>query len=162
MHAPTTVHLVVIKIILRYVRRTAVLGLRIVWSPSLLVSSFSDADWAGSLDDRRSTRGIAVFLGANLVSWSARKHPIVSRSSTEVEYKSIANMTVEIIWIHTVLCELGVPSPPSASLWCDNLGVTYLSDNPMFHARMKHIEVDYHLVRERVARKQLDIRFIST
>jgi hypothetical protein len=71
-------------------------------------------------------------------------------------------MTVEIIWIHTLLCELGVPSPPSASLWCDNLGVTYLSDNPMFHARMKHIEVDYHLVRERVARKQLDIRFIST
>jgi hypothetical protein len=73
MHAPTTIHLVVVKRILRYVRGTVDLGLRIVKSPSLLVSGFSDADWAGFLDDRRSTRGFAVFLGANLVSWSARK-----------------------------------------------------------------------------------------
>jgi hypothetical protein len=79
------------------------LGLRIVKSPSLLVSGFSDADWAGFLDDRRSTRGFAVFLGANLVSWSARKQPTLSRSSTEAEYIVIANTTAEIIWIQTLL-----------------------------------------------------------
>jgi hypothetical protein len=153
MHAPTTIHLVVVKRILRYVRGTVDLGLHIVKSPSLLVSGFSDADWTGFLDDRRSTRGFVVFLGANLVSWSARKQPTLSRSSIEAEYKVIANTTAEIIWIQTLLRELGVSSPPATSLWCDNLGATYLTDIPVFHARIKHIKVDYHFVQERVARK---------
>jgi hypothetical protein len=93
-----------VKRILRYVRGTADLGLRIVRSPSLLVSGFSDADWAGSLDDRRSTGGFVVFLGANLVSWSAKKQTIVSRSSIEAEYKAVANATAErstLRWITT-------------------------------------------------------------
>jgi hypothetical protein len=86
----------------------------------------------------------------------------VSRSSTEAEYKAIANATAEIMWIQMLLQELGVSHPSTTSLWCDNLGATYLSVNPVFHARRKHIKVDYHFVRERVARKQLEIRFIST
>jgi hypothetical protein len=66
------------------------------------------------------------------------------------------------MWIQTLLAELKVAQPSATSLWCDNLGATYLSANPVFHARNKHIEVDYHFVRERVARKQLNIRFISS
>jgi hypothetical protein len=144
------------------VRGTADLGLQIIRSNSMLVSGFSDADWAGCVDDRRSTGGFAVFLGSNLVSWSARKQPTVSRSSTEAEYKAIANVVTEIMWIQTLLDELGILHPPTASIWCDNLGATYLSANPVFHARSKHIEVDYYFVREQVTRKQLNIRFIST
>ncbi|XP_073363492.1 uncharacterized protein [Aegilops tauschii subsp. strangulata] len=86
----------------------------------------------------------------------------VSRSSTEAEYKALANATAEIIWVQTVLDELGVIHSPVACLWCDNIGATYLSANPVFHARTKHIEVDYHFVRERVAKKLLDIRLIPT
>jgi hypothetical protein len=66
------------------------------------------------------------------------------------------------MWIQTLLTELKIAQPSTASLWCDNLGATYLSANPVFHARTKHIEVDYHFVHERVARKQLNIRFISS
>jgi hypothetical protein len=128
----------------------------------MMVSAFSDADWAGCVDDRRSTGGFAVFLGNNLVSWMARKQPTVSRSSTEAEYKALTNATVELLWVQKLLTELGICHPPKARLWCDNLGATYLAANPIFHARTKHIEIDFHFVRERVAQKLLEIRFIHT
>jgi hypothetical protein len=128
----------------------------------MLISAFSDADWAGSVDDRRSTSGFAVFLGSNLVSWSARKQATVSRSSTESEYKAVANATSEIMWIQTLLKELGISAPRMAKLWCDNMGAKYLSANPVFHARTKHIEVDFHFVRERVLNNLLQIDFVPT
>jgi histone deacetylase 1/2 len=162
LQAPTDVHWIAVKRILRYLRHTSALGLFIQRSSSLLLSGFADADWAGCPDDRRSTGGHVVFLGGNLVAWSSRKQPTVSRSSTEAEYKSVANATAEIMWIQRLLHELGVFLSRAPTLWCDNLGATYLSVNPVFHARTKHIEVDYHFVRERVAQKALHIRFIST
>jgi len=128
----------------------------------MMVSAFSDADWAGCVDDRRSTGGFAVFLGSNLISWTARKQATVSRSSTEAEYKALANATAEMMWVQKLLTELKIDHPPAARLWCDNLGAKYLSANPVFHARTKHIEIDYHFVRERVAQKLLDIRFINS
>jgi hypothetical protein len=87
---------------------------------------------------------------------------MVSRSSTEVEYKAMANATAEIMWVQIVLQELQIPHSRSARLWCDNMGAKYLTSNPIFHDRMKHVEVDYHFVRDRVTKKLLDVHFIST
>lgn len=86
-----------------------------------------------------------MFLGDNLVSWTARKQPTVSWSSTEAEYKALANTTAEMLWVQKLLTELGVQHPPAARLWCDNLGATYRLANPVFHAQ-----------------KLLEIRFIHT
>lgn len=162
LSAPTTAHWAAVKRILRYLHATIDLGLCITKSGSSLLNAFSDADWAGNLDDRRSTGGYAIFLGPNLVSWSSRKQPTVSRSSTEAEYKAVANATAELIWVEVLLRELGISQPRPPSLWCDNIGATYLSANPIFHRQTKHVEVDYHFVRERVASRQLEVRFISS
>jgi histone deacetylase 1/2 len=162
LHAPMTSHWTTVKRILRYVSDTSRLGITFQKSRSTLLSAFTDADWAGDLDDRRSTGGFAIFVGPNLVSWSSRKQPTVSRSSTEAEYKALANATTELIWVESLLKELGVRLRERPRLWCDILGATYLSANHVFHARTKHIEIDFHFVRERVARKQLEVKFISS
>jgi hypothetical protein len=107
-------HWEAVKRILRYVKGNVALGLKVRKSDSVLVSAFADANWVGCPDDRRSTRGFAVFLGNNLVSWCARKQVTVSRSSTKAEYKALANATVEVIWVHKLLDELGISHPRAA------------------------------------------------
>jgi len=97
LHAPTTTHWTAVKRIFRYIKGTTNVGLQFRKESSSAISAFSDADWAGSLDDRRTTGGFAIFCGSNLISWSAKKQPTVSRSSTEAEYKAMANATAEVI-----------------------------------------------------------------
>ena len=102
------------------------------------------------------------FLGPNAISWSSKKQPTVSKSSTESEYRSLAVATSELIWIQNLLGELGIRLPTAPTLYCDNLGATYLAANPVFHSRAKHIALDYHFVRERVAARSLHISLVPS
>jgi len=146
MHAPTNSHWAAVKRILHYLRGTASHGLHITRSSSFALHGFTDADWAGSVEDRKSTGGYLVFSGQTSISWKSGKQRTVAHSSTEVEYKAFANGTAEVIWLQYLLTDLQIPSASAPIIWCDNLGATYLSANPVFHARTKHVEVDYHFV----------------
>jgi hypothetical protein len=146
MHAPTTTHLTAAKRVLRYLKGTLNSGLYVCKGP-ITLTAFCDADWAGNPDDRRSTTGYGVFLGPNLISWSAKKQHIVSRSSTEAEYRSLSLTTAELFWLRMLLKELQISLPSPPVIWCDNSSALALASNPVFHARTKHIEVDVHFIR---------------
>lgn len=109
MHAPTTAHWGLLKRVLRYVKGTTHYGLRVSPSSSSELHAFSDSDWAGDPGDRKSTSGFAVYLGANLISWVCRKQRTVARSSTEAEYKALADVSAEVTWLAYLLKELGLP-----------------------------------------------------
>jgi hypothetical protein len=161
MQDPRDTHWSAVKRILRYLKSTISHTFCISKNSTKHLTAYSDSDWASCPDDRRSTSGYCVLLGKNILSWSSKKQPTVSRSSTESKYKTIANTAAKLTWIQTLLRELDVISPEPPILYCDNIGVTYLASNPIYHARTKHIEIDYHFVRDMVAKKLLKVCFIS-
>ncbi|KAM1900185.1 hypothetical protein ACFX14_029161 [Malus domestica] len=160
MHSPTTTHWTAVKRILRYLKATPDHG--IVYKPSsLTLTAFADADYAGDPDDRRSTGGYCIFLGHNLVSWSSKKQRGVSRSSTEAEYRQLAYTAATLSWFRHIFRDLHLSlSPPR--LWCDNISALAVASNPVYQARMRHVEVDYHYVREKVVRKELQVGYVAT
>lgn len=155
MHVPTQTDFGYLKRILRYIRGTTSYGIHMYRDISLLLSAYSDSDWAGCHDTRRSTTGFCVFLGSNLVSWCAKRQPTVARSSTEAEYRALAQTAAELTWVNFLLWDIRIPQPGPATVQCDNLSAVHLSANPVFHARSKHFEVDYHYIRQRVALRRL-------
>ena len=162
MHAPRDAHWVLVKRLLRHIHGTSAHGLMVKGSSSLELAAYSDADWAGCPDTRRSTSGFCVYLGDNLVSWSSKRQPIVSPSSAEAEYRSVANAVAECCWLRQLLGELLCPVTKATVVFCDNVSAVYLSANPVHHRRTKHIELDIHFVREKVALGQFRIVHVPT
>lgn len=156
MKAPSEDHWHSCKRLLRYLKGTDSLSLHFVPSSSNCIEAFSDADWAGCPDDSRSTGGHCVYFGSNLVIWSSKKQDVVSRSSAESEYRSLANVTTDVIWLHSLCSELGISVPSPHQIWSDNSSAISLA-HPVFHARTKHIEVDVHFIREKVASKFISV-----
>ncbi|KAI5343142.1 hypothetical protein L3X38_011018 [Prunus dulcis] len=122
----------------------------------------SDADWASDMNTRRSTTGFVVYLGNNPVFWQSKKQNSVSRSSTEAEYRALVNTAADVAWVRQVLLDLKIFLPQPPTIHCDNLSALALSSNPVYHSRIKHLDIDFHFVRERVQKKDLFVQYIPT
>ncbi|XP_045830696.1 uncharacterized mitochondrial protein AtMg00810-like [Trifolium pratense] len=133
--------------VLRYLKSAPSQGLFFPASNSLHLSGFADSDWSCCLDTRKSITGYCVFLGSALVSWKSKKQSTVSRSSSEAEYRALASLSCEIQWLHYLLADLHIPITSPSSVYCDNVSAIYLTHNPTFHERTKHIEIDCHVIR---------------
>ena len=151
MHAPCDVHQTMLKRILRYIKGTPTLGVQLGTAATPTITAYSDADWAGCPDTRRSTSGFCIFFGNSLVSWSSKRQTTVSRSSAEAEYRAVANAVSECSWLRHLLGELRCSVSSATVAYCDNISSVYMSHNPVHHRRTKHIELDIHFVREKVA-----------
>ncbi|CAJ2673543.1 unnamed protein product [Trifolium pratense] len=162
MHDPKTQHMSALKRIIRYIHGTLDFGLHLYPSSVSKLVSYTDADWAGCPDTRRSTSGYCVYLGDNLISWSAKRQHTLSRSSAEAEYRGVANVVSESCWIRNLLLELYCPVTTATLVYCDNVSAVYLSGNPVQHQRTKHIEMDIHFVREKVARGQVRVLHVPS
>ncbi|RVW27735.1 Retrovirus-related Pol polyprotein from transposon RE2 [Vitis vinifera] len=114
------------------------------------IEIFSDADWAGSVTDRRSTSGYCSFVWGNLVTWRSKKQSVVARSSAEAEFRAMAQGICEGIWLNRLLEELRVPLKHPMVLYCDNQAAISIAKNPVHHDRTKHVEIDRHFIKEKI------------
>ena len=105
------------------------------------MTGYSDSDWAGNPDDRKSTSGYAFNIGSGVVSWSSKKQPTISLSSTEEEYKALCSATCEVVWLRRILEDVGNKPMKPTVIKCDNQSTIKLAHNPICHARTKHIEI---------------------
>ncbi|KAE8729277.1 hypothetical protein F3Y22_tig00003725pilonHSYRG00303 [Hibiscus syriacus] len=161
MHAPRESHLAAVKRILKYFAGTLNYGLTFSCTgASFDVVAFADADWGGSLDDRRYVSSHAVFLGTCPVIWCSRKHKTVSRSTMEVEYRSVADAATEVTCMSSLLCDLGVKCRSMPVVWCDNTSAVALSKNSVYYTQSKHVDMDVHFVRKKVATKQIQMNYV--
>ncbi|KAK3003506.1 hypothetical protein RJ639_019773 [Escallonia herrerae] len=123
---------------------------------------YSDSDWAGDPTDRTSTTGYVTYLGSTPISWCSKKQRSVSRSSTEAEYRAVAAALAETNWLTNLLRELRFPLKAIPRILCDNVGMTYICENPVFHSKMKHIAIDFHFVRDQVQRKEVEVKHLHS
>ncbi|KAL0301601.1 UNVERIFIED_CONTAM: Retrovirus-related Pol polyprotein from transposon RE1 [Sesamum radiatum] len=155
MDKPRSVHWEAALRILKYIKTSPGRGLLFKRHGHVKIEAYSDADYAGSKDDRKSTSGYCTYVGGNLVTWRSKKQMTVARSSAEAEYRAMAHTTSEILWLKNLLKELGFMYDDPVPIHCDNQAAIHIASNPVFHERTKHIEVDCHFVREAIMSQKI-------
>lgn len=148
MSQPTELHLNAAKRVLRYVKGTTSFGILYQKGASSMLTAYSDSDYAGCLEDRKSTSGYAFMISSGAVAWSSRKQPIVTLSTTEAEYVAAAACACQAMWMKLVLKRLGCDNNECTTIFCDNSSTIKLSKNPVLHKRSKHIAVRFHFLRD--------------
>nr|KYP55256.1 hypothetical protein KK1_001462 [Cajanus cajan] len=150
MHRPKEAHLQAAFRIVQYLKGTPRRGILFKWNKSVSLEAYMNADYAGSIVDRRSTIGYYTFLGGNLVTWKGKKQSVVTRSSAKIEFRAMALGICELLWLEIILEDLKIRWDEPMRLYCDNKSAIIIAHNPVQYDRTKHIEVDRHFIKEKL------------
>jgi hypothetical protein len=164
MSKPSHEHWLLVKKLLRYLQGTRDLCLRYSadFENGLTLYGYSDADWAGDKIDRHSTTGYIFFLAGAPVTWAAKKQPTVALSSTEAEYMAVTQACKEAIWLRRLLTDLGYNQEAPTIIYEDNQGCIELARNPVHHSRTKHIDIQWHFIREKLESQEIQLKYCET
>ncbi|KAM7516529.1 hypothetical protein LguiA_006112 [Lonicera macranthoides] len=159
---PSILHFAAAKRILRYIQGTKNHGLKYIKEQQNKLIGFTDSDWAGSLDDRKSTSGFVFCLGSNVISWSSKNQKTIALSSAEAEYIAATDAACEAIWLRRILTDLQQEQKEATIIYCDNMSTISMTKNPVFHNRSKHIELRHHFIRQLVQKEEIQLEFVNT
>jgi hypothetical protein len=162
MSKPLESHWVAAKSVLRYLCGTVNYGILYTDVSDVTLAGFSDSDWAGNLDDRRSITGYAFNIGSGVIAWSSKKQSTVALSSCEAEYQALCAATCEAIWLRRLLKDAGKEQKNPTSIKSDNQSTIKLAYNPVFHKNTKHIDTQFHFVREKIQSKEIVVEYCKT
>ncbi|XP_019260703.1 PREDICTED: uncharacterized protein LOC109238670 [Nicotiana attenuata] len=162
LKSPRLPHMTAALHVLRYLKGTPDVGVHLNGSSDFSVQAFCDSDWASCSDSRRSVSGYCVFLGGSLISWKSKKQAVVCLSSAEAEYRAMSKVVAELVWLVRLLADLGMPLSSSIPVFCDSLAALHIAKNPVFYERTKHIEVDYHFIRTKLADGLISLHHVPT
>eukprot|EP00253_Pinus_taeda_P007816 PITA_07816 len=156
---PHELHLNATKCILRYVQSTITFGIHYAAGTALNLLGFTNSDWAGNNIDRKSTSGYSLSLGYGPICWSSKKQVAIALSSAEAEYRGLVNITIQALWLHHLLIDLGIQFHQPTVIWCDNQSTLKFCRNPVPRQRTKHIEIHMHYIRDLVPDRVIDLQF---
>jgi len=162
LQTPRSSHLQALLHTLTYIQGTMTRGILLKGADKLQLHSFSDSDWAACPVSRRSVTGYLVLLGSSPISWKSKKQGTVSKSSSEAEYRAMAQAASEVTWLVRLLEELGIHDLTLVQLHCDNQSALHIAKNPVFHERTKHTEIDCHFTRDKVLEGLLQLTYLPT
>ncbi|XP_047149161.1 secreted RxLR effector protein 161-like [Vigna umbellata] len=162
MAQPTETHWSAIKRILRYLKGTTELGIFYKKEEDTTLMAYTNNDFAGDIDGRKSISGFIFSLGTGAVSWSSKKQPIVTLSTAESEYITAASCACQCIWIKRILDTIGFNRSKQILVLCDSSSTIKLSENPVFHGRSKHIDVRFHFLRDLVKEGRIKLDYCNT
>lgn len=162
MEQPKEVYLLAAERILKYLQGTIDFGILYKQREQTNLVGFSDSDFAGDPDDRKSTTGFVFLLGSGAVSWSCKKHQLVTLSTTKTEFVAATACAYQAIWLRKILGELHSPQTCPTHLYCDNNSAIKLSKNLVLHGRSKHIDVKFHFLRDLTKEEVIDVIYCKS
>ncbi|RVW90629.1 Retrovirus-related Pol polyprotein from transposon RE2 [Vitis vinifera] len=161
MACPKESHLIALKRVIRYIAGTLELGIWYPFDTHSDVACYTDADWAGNVDDRKNTSGGCFYIGNCLVAWMSKKQNSISLSTAEAEYIAAGSCCTQLLWIKQMLRDYGIDQGTMV-VFCDNTSAINISKNPVFHSRTKHIDIRHHFICDLVEDKVVSLEYVPT
>ena len=162
MHCASEIHFQAAKRIVKYIKGTIDYGLKFCQVKNFTLHDYSDSDWAGCVDDMRSTSGYCFSFGSAIFSWCSKKQEIIAQSTAKVEYVAAAAAVNQALWIRKLMADLHMEQKESTQILVDNQPAISIANNPVFHDKTKHFKLKLYFLREVQKEREIQLIYCKT